>query len=764
MNGLAAREHDPMLVRLLPRETLRVPCTDELAELLGATLVGPGGPRPVSSRLLWARWKPRTALSSAHAVLCEDGATRLVSVRRHQGGKDVGRVDPRARELAAPWACASVAPDGAFVSCWPHDPELPGLPRALDLARLSRALEDTELGDGGRIRRRRSSIELLRYKPSRRAVLALELVLRDEHDGLHRRKAIVRVLTPGAADSSASERDALPAGFAPRLLWREARTGILVEEHVVARPGLEAWGPAELDALAMRRSAELREACGLSGEEWIEDETATLAALFEVDPRLHALAARLCERHARRKARLRRVHGDYHPGQLARAADGRLVVYDWDECRVDEDGADASCWAAERLRGARPERAEELLARLLDADPELDEGALRARLAMDLVRKAAGAIRRLEAGALELAASALHLAEELEPRRVRGPSSTDPLPSAWAQAGVDERDIERVEPRKDGVLLCSTTDRQAVLVHKRRVARFGLEEDVDLPAAAHFADLAKRGEARIVSWRPSRRLVAQALADGLPAFWKCLPAGASTMLHARHELLRPSLTRCGWRVPRLLHVDRRRDALAFEALDGSPWDPEDAGHARRIAQLLRRWREAPLVPVAEPHGAAAELATCERFATRLAAAGLEVDWTARRLLARLKHDVALDSSPRCNAHRDFYEKQVLCGPLDACLLDLDLAGPSAPEQDPSNAILHLRMAAFLGACDPRAQQSAEEAFLRELQVERDSQAFGLWMALNALRMALVHAPRPRTRHASPWLLRVAAEAAERLAA
>ena len=60
--------------------------------------------------------------------------------------------------------------------------------------------------------------------------------------------------------------------------------------------------------------------------------------------------------------------------------------------------------------------------------------------------------------------------------------------------------------------------------------------------------------------------------------------------------------------------------------------------------------------------------------------------------------------------------------------------------------------------------SAEEAFLRELQVERDSQAFGLWMALNALRMALVHAPRPRTRHASPWLLRVAAEAAERLAA
>ncbi len=74
------------------------------------------------------------------------------------------------------------------------------------------------------------------------------------------------------------------------------------------------------------------------------------------------------------------------------------------------------------------------------------------------------------------------------------------------------------------------------------------------------------------------------------------------------------------------------------------------------------------------------------------------------------------------------------------------------------------MAAFLGACDTRAQQSAEEVFLRELQIERDTRAFGLWFALNALRMALVHAPRPRTRHATPWLLRVAAEAAEELAA
>ncbi|MFN9785721.1 MAG: hypothetical protein ACK57N_03995 [Planctomycetia bacterium] len=764
MNGLEARQHDPALTRLLPRETLSVPSTDELCSLLGETLVAPGGPRPVSARLLWARWKPRTALASAHAVLCDDGATRLVSVRRHHGGKDPGRVDARASELAAPWACAAVAADGALVSCWPHDAELPGLPRALDLARLSRALAETPLRDGGRIRRRRSSIELLRYKPSRRAVLRLELVLRDDDDALHRRRAIVRVLTPGAAASSAAQRDALPDGHAPRLLWREERTGILVEEHLVAVPAASVWTPRELDELAMRRSAELRESCGQLGEEWIEDETATLAALFEVDPQLHAAAARLCERHARRKVRLRRVHGDYHPGQLARDEQGRLVVYDWDECRIDEDGADASCWAAERLRGADRAQAEDLLARLLAADGALDERALRARLAMDLVRKAAGAIRRLEAGALDIAAAALRLAEELEPRSAAGPTSSDPLRAAWAQAGVDERDIERVEPRKDGVLLCTTTDRQALLVHGRRVARFGLEEDVDLPAAGHFAELAKRGEARIVSWRPSRRLVAQGLADGLPAFWKCLPAGGSAVLHARHELLRPSLVRSGWRVPRLLFVDRRRDALAFEALDGAPWEPDEARHARLVAQLLRRWREAPLVPVAEPHGAAAELATCERFATRLAAAGLEVDWSARKLLARLKHDVVLDASPRCNSHRDFYEKQVLCGPLDACLLDLDLAGPSAPEQDPTNAILHLRMAAFMGACDPRGQQAAEEVLLRELQVDRESPAFGLWLALNALRMALVHAPRPRTRRATPWLLRVAAEAAERLAA
>jgi hypothetical protein len=219
---------------------------------------------------------------------------------------------------------------------------------------------------------------------------------------------------------------------------------------------------------------------------------------------------------------------------------------------------------------------------------------------------------------------------------------------------------------------------------------------------------------------------------------------------------------CGWQVPRLMSVDRAFDICTMEAVEGEPWRWDHVEQAQRVAQLLRCWRESGGTGGQSVHDARAEYATCERFVARLTAAGAELDWSARRVLAQLRALVVLDTSPRCNVHRDFYEKQVLIHGEVCTLLDLDLAGQGAPEQDPTNALLHARMAAVLGECDARGQRDAEHAFLAALGSHTESPQWHLWMALNALRMALVHMPRPRTRHAVPFLLRTAAEATAQL--
>lgn len=764
MNGLQPRDHDPDLPRLLVGETLRVPTGENLCAMLRDTLAQQRAPLPVSARLLWARWKPRTALSTVHAVACEDGVARLVTVRQHRGRKSGGRVHSRSAELAAPWLPAGVASDGTVLTVWPQDSELPGLARALDIARLSRLVEDGPLGEGGSIRRRRSSFETLRYKPSRRAVLRLDLVLRDADERLFTRHAILRVLTPDAAAASVRERAKLPDGFAPKVLLHEDTTGMVVEEFVPAKVA-ETVDEA-LDRVAMERVVALREALERTGEsfgeQWIEDETESLSSLLEIDPATHARAARILARNARRRVRLARVHGDYHPGQIAYAADGRVLVYDWDECRVDEIATDAATWAAERMRGKDAEFAEELLARLLDADRGLDERALRERVVMELVRRASGAVRRLELGARELAAASVDLAEKLQPGGAAAPVSGDLLLPALMRAGMEEEQVERVEVRKDGALVVTTADFGALLAKGRRVARFGLSEDYDIPAAQRMAQRVAAGEARIVSWRPGRRLVAAGMEHGVEVYWKCLKPGAAIETHMRHEMHRGALMAAGFRVPRLLSVDRAWDVCAFEAMGGGQWRPDDEAATKLVAQALRRWREAQPAGLAAVHDAQAELAVCQRFASRLLAAGANLDWSARRLLSMLPARVALDQSPRCNAHRDFYEKQVLVDGEHVVLLDLDLAGRSAPEQDPSNAALHMRLAAFLGECDGPRQQRCERAFLRELRVDTATAQWKLWTALNALRMALVHAPRPRTRHAVPYLLRIGTQAAEGL--
>jgi hypothetical protein len=767
MNGLESREHDPGIVHLLPQEMLTAPSGEQVCALLRETLAHGTAGQPLSARLLWARWKPRTALSTVHAVACDDGQTRLVTLRRHQGGKSGGRIEDRAAELAAPWQPMALTADGALISVWPHDGELPGLPRALDLARLSRALEETALAAGGNIRRRRSSVSLLRYKPSRRAVLKLDLVLRDQNEQLFERQAILRVLTPEAAAASARQRAALPSGFAPRIWLHEERTGLIVEEFVAAKLAFGVLNDDLLDRLAMERAAALRVAQGApvksgAAEEWIEDETASLLALFAVDPELHARTARLLARHARRRAALTRVHGDYHPGQIALTDDGRTVVYDWDECRMDEVCTDAATWAAERMRTLDAEAGEALLDRLLKADAGLDERQLRERVVMELLRKAAGSIRRLELGAVSFARNMTDLAEKVRPDAGSVPVGGDLLLPALLHATVDEADVERVEVRKDGVLLLTTRSFEALLVQGRRVARFSLAEDSDLPAAERMAARVAAGSARIVSWRPGRRLVVVGADQGRKVYWKCTKRDGAVDLHVQHEMHRPQLEMCGWQVPRLMSVDRAFDICTMEAVEGEPWRWDHVEQAQRVAQLLRCWRESGGTGGQSVHDARAEYATCERFVARLTAAGAELDWSARRVLAQLRALVVLDTSPRCNVHRDFYEKQVLIHGEVCTLLDLDLAGQGAPEQDPTNALLHARMAAVLGECDARGQQEAERAFLSVLGSDTKTKQWQLWMALNSLRMALVHMPRPRTRHAVPFLLRTAAEATAQL--
>ncbi len=243
-----------------------------------------------------------------------------------------------------------VAP-GLQVSVFPNDADLPSLPTVLDAGQLG-----SMLGAG-----RRPSIELLRYRPAKRATvritsvrMASPLVAKVYHD-VTKADAVAREST-GAPPMGRKLTLAPTVAFVPEwaMVVQQAMTGQALSDLIGLHRGSQAaMAGARRAAMAL---AELHDGpLASTRERSVGKELRRFALRAEriasVDPvtgeALGSLAWRLLELEPEiSDGPVGIVHGDCKPSQLLLQPDGRIALLDLDHCGISDQVGDAGTFVA----------------------------------------------------------------------------------------------------------------------------------------------------------------------------------------------------------------------------------------------------------------------------------------------------------------------------------------------------------------------------------------------------------------------------------
>lgn len=421
MTGLRHWDRDRDLPARAGDADLCPPTTDEVAALVAARLLAPGAAPPQAVEWTYARWKPGVSIACGFVLHWADGTRRTIHAKRWSGGK-AGAFGPRDLDaLAEGWTDERLLPyawepaEGRLIVCSPADRALPGLARMLDNRRLVRSLRDLAAWGGGRPRAHRTSLDVLRHRPGRRAVLRVDLGLRGV-DGSHTtHRLAARVLPPDEARLVIQARQACATGaVAPELLFAEARTGILIESWLPGSvPAPDDFGHAAAIGAALAR---LHAAPCLAGDPaGARDDTAGREAqddaLFACFPGLGSDRpwAHPPEDHSPPVW----THGDLHPDQAVLDERGAARLLDLDRLALRPAAVDLASWIADTRAAGRSAAgaATALLAAYADAGGRLPGPAeLLPLVSAGLVQRAADCLRRLELGALARARDLLDLA------------------------------------------------------------------------------------------------------------------------------------------------------------------------------------------------------------------------------------------------------------------------------------------------------------------------------------------------------------------
>jgi hypothetical protein len=257
---------------------------------------------------------------------------------------------PPARDDAA----HPVVAPGVRLSPFPHDPDLPRLPETVDPSSLADAL-DRALPDGRPVRRCR--VDLVRYRPAKRATLAVavrrggaevqRLVVKSYHrDEKAAAVAAEAVLLDATADPTAPLRFAPLRAHVPELslVVQERVTGTALDE-LIRRPGPAAAQALERAAVAL--AALHRQPVVSARTRAVDAEVARFAlrsarvarvvpgpgaALADLADRLTAVAEEMPA------GAVGLVHGDCKPSQFL-VRERTVVLLDLDSCgRADPAG------------------------------------------------------------------------------------------------------------------------------------------------------------------------------------------------------------------------------------------------------------------------------------------------------------------------------------------------------------------------------------------------------------------------------------------
>ncbi len=417
--GLRERDRDPELPGRAGEAHLRPPGEAELVELVRAHLLRPDASEPVAARWDYARWKPGVSITSVYTLRFADGGEEPVVAKRYVDGKERTLAFRPRNEENLEELCVRLAPRALLreqaLSLWvpAADRVLRGLPVLLDRRKLGGLVTRSGLAPAGSVKKRKTEYALLRYKPERRAVYRLDLRLRGE--GKPRLSLAARALPPAEAARVIAARTALEAAggraLAPPLGATNLRQGFLLEPWLALEaPAPDTFAHAREAGALLARLHALPAPPGLRTVP--TGHAHDLDQLFAVEPALAKLPRAAPHPAPRRRAF---CHGDFHPDQVVRLADGRWFLMDLDLVAAGDPSGDLANWIAdwivEHERVELESAAAELLAGYRSAGGEPPEPAhLGACVAAELVSRAASTLRRLEQGAAEKARFALDAA------------------------------------------------------------------------------------------------------------------------------------------------------------------------------------------------------------------------------------------------------------------------------------------------------------------------------------------------------------------
>ncbi|MBL8695754.1 MAG: hypothetical protein JNJ88_16800 [Planctomycetes bacterium] len=754
----------------------------------------------------YVRWKPSAGLVVVWLAILQDGAVLRATEKVFPTLEraEVAEHKSRTRSLvdAKPLrAMARVASGRSLWLAFPNDRELFALPRWTDPSRAKHALAEgvAHLAEGQiRVRGRATRIDVIRYKPERRAVLRIDAGLADDRTGGRRREVIfARVLPRETARMLSAALRSLSTAQARcvALLGFHEETSTILQEAVSGRTADELGADAEVHrkagtAVSGLHRADLTESLPrFSGAARLAETSEEAIGLAEAvdsrwSERVRALVSKLSTILPSTAEAPVVVHGDFHPGQCVLQGE-EVALLDLDSIGVDVPERDAGHYlaalAARRTAGLISERtfvsATEAFRHGFGA---FDPNRLAFEESLALLEHALSPLRRLEASGVEMARELVEQAHgrlALCSKRPASERSLVPLP--WRDATERVEALHRALPslgrlREVSVVRGSARESGSLELELRVLAESGLSRTVF--AKQQGAQITQSELGAIFSSDLLRSLVARALRVPRPR----VTAVESVLLAARagrRATLRLDATLSGGERPRLvlrwtptarsmaraewaqrlaataamelpfaapLVVDGDAHVAVYPFVDGTDLahllDAGSPMNPAAIVSAIDRFHSLEAPPNAERHGASEELATLDRVRRRSANCGIpepEGFEAARQLLEERVGDFG--SGADVLLHRDLYERQILVGPRGkATLLDLDTAALGDAALDAGNFLAHL---------DLRAMEHAEgvgEAVLRQAlwALPRAEERAIRWAAAaTLLRLAFVHSLR-----------------------
>lgn len=728
-----------------------------LLELVRDALLHESTDAPVRAKWVYARWKPRISLTTGWEVEFADGTVEVVGMKQYCGSKARNLVARRELQLASEGRLRSHAllPErGLHLWSFPYDRMLPGLERLVDMRRTRRLIDDSGLYTPLLMRPGPSVLTPLRYKPERRGVFRLDLRLRPEGGGPRSKECVaIRVLPIADAKRVAANRHtcALAGGaeLFPQLLHAEERTGILIEQWLdIEAPERRDFSHASetgellarLHALPATGTCQVAMPRGSDLFDWHSGLAAASAATYESEP-----------------TRIAWTHGDLHPEQLAPIGDSWQFL-DLDNLAPGDPYTDLATWIADELTEDDSRDFSSAANDLLATYGAVEQRQLANKVAAEIRARAAGALRRLQLGAVDTALHWLARASDVAPKSHFVGLDVGLEYAARKLAPFSlEQAVERVEVDSKQSLIVTADTPDGLRWFQRKegssIEIFPANDDrLPLVSSTRFqAD-------RVISWRSGRRIVLREETGFLKGYRKSRFEGVV----ARHRRALEEQREQGFRVPRLMEETPELACVTFEPIKGLPI--LEAGNVPKAFESAGR--KLRLLQEGDTNGLSChdhldELGVLDALAARITAICGEPDQEWFELRTRLEEKLPCQSR-LVFAHRDLHDGQFIWSQDQISLLDFDLLCAADECLDGANLCAHLELRTLQEPenFDRKDATSSRQAFLAGYSgaTEDGFEArFAFYETATYLRLALLYGLRPRWTSLVPALLAAARE-------